>query len=511
MSNNIQNILDEELKLLIRATRNELFRFISVQYNHYDLVRKVKHDLVAQYPKRPVHYFNLDNCNIETFISDILASKSGLVFIEKFELIFTESFHSLCIGFNQRRDLFSTLPIQIIVFIPSGEDNLQHFQKMMPDVFSIVNPMIQLYQEIETMEFPIISIFDNSEYSYSGIEEAKSEIVRIKKRINELKEENGNDKIIISLKINLAMSYEYCGEYIKSKIILEELLKELEAKNKVYFELEISNIQNVLGLVLHNLGDFNNAKKLFEKEISYREKKYGTNDPYLSTTYSNLASLLRDTGNYESAKSLFEKTLALERTQWGDNHPKVAIQYSNLGLILENIGQYEEAKALLEKALNIDIKNYGENHPSTATTYSNLGLILNSLGDYLGAANFLEKAMEIKKKVLGIEHPNTSLSYSNLGTVLIKLRDYNKARNLLEKAVEIDEQVFGYTNPITGQGYFNLGLVYFELHQNLLAITFLEKAHNIYLNNFGTQHPRTQYILQNLENIKTQILSKKDI
>lgn len=506
MSNNIQNILEEEFKLLIRATRNELFHFISVQYNHYDLVRKVKHDLVAQYPKRPVHSFNVDNCNPETFISDILASKSGLVFIEKFDLIFTEPFRSLCIGFNQRRDLFSTLSIQIIVFIPSGEESLQNFQKAMPDVFSIVNPMIQLYIEIKASNFSLNN-FVSSEYNFANVEEASGEILRIEKRLNELQEVAENDKLIISLRILLAKSYQHCGEYLKSKILLEELLDELETKNKEYYEIEISSIQNSLALRLHDLGDFDGAKKLFEKEISYREKKYGVDDPYLGVAYSNLASLLKDLGDYEGARVLFEKVLILQKSLRGDEHPSVAKQYSNLGLVLENIGNYEEAKFLIEKALMIEIKNFGEYHPSIATTYSNLASVLNSIGDYEGARNLLEKVMKIKLEVFGVDHPNTSLSYSNLGMILMELGEYERARKLLEKATVIDEKVFGKENPITGRSYFTLGLIYFELKQYASSIQYLEKGYHIYVNNFGNQHPNTKQILQNLEYIKAQIMN----
>lgn len=336
MSNNFQNILDEEFKLLIRATRNELFHFISVQYNHYDLVRKVKKDLVAQYPNRPVHSFNLDNCNPETFIHEILASKSGLVFIEKFDLMFTEPFRSLCIGFNQRRDLFSTFPIQIIVFIPSGEENLQNFQKAMPDVFSIVNPIIQLFMKIEVNK-SILNRFENGENNFANIEEAKGEIKRIEKRLKSIKNVRRNANFIVFLKTNLASSYRFLGDYIKSKSILEETLSLIDSDKNLDFETEKATIQNDLALIYMDLGNFEEARKLLEKAMFLDEKNYGINHPVTANRYSNLASVLFIFEDYKNATLLLEKAYKIYISHFGDEHSSTKRAKENLDFVEDNV------------------------------------------------------------------------------------------------------------------------------------------------------------------------------
>ena len=463
MSSNIQNILDEEFKLLIRATRNELFHFISVQYNHYDLVRKVKNDLIAQYPKRPNHSFNLDNCNPETFILDILASKSGLVFIEKFDLIFTEPFRSLCIGFNQRRDLFSTLPIQIIVFIPSGEENLQNFQKAMPDVFSIVNPMIQLYVGIEKSQ-PLVNLnTNNNSYNFANIKEAKKEIERVEKRLKTLENLPENNKLIVSLKINLAESYNFIGEYLKSKALLEELLMELQARDNSDFENDIAVIENDLALTFQDLGDYEGAKKLLEKVMISDETKFGENHPTTARSYSNLATVLKDLGNYEGAKKLLEKATISDETNYGEKHPNTAVSYSNLALALKNLGDYKGAIKLFEKAMISTETNFGEKHPTSAMISSNLASVLKDLGDYEGAKKLFEKVMISTEANFGEKHPNTAVSYSNLAMVLYDLNNY----------------------------------------QN--AVDLLEKAHSILKNQLGDNHPSTKTIKENLEFVKRQM------
>jgi tetratricopeptide (TPR) repeat protein len=447
MSNNIQNILDEEFKLLIRATRNELFHFISVQYNHYDLVRKVKKDLVAQYPNRSVHSFNLDNCNPETFIHDILTSKSGLVFIEKFDLIFTEPFRSLCIGFNQRRDLFSTFPIQIIVFIPSGEENLQNFQKAMPDVFSIVNPMIQLVQEIETSEFDI-NTFENNDYNFANSEEAKSEIHRISKRLNTLNKSRDNKLLTIRLKLKLAKCYEFLGQYLKSKKILENLLFELEeSSDKLHFDLEIAEIRNNLATQFKYLGEYQKAKSLLEKNVSFTEYKFGESHELTIATYSNLAVIFHDLGMLDEAKNLSEKVVLLSENRFGKSHSLTAIRYSNLAAILVELNEFDKAKLLAENALTLSIENFGENHLTTIQRYANLAMILQSLGDYELVKKILKKVIILKEENLGKDHPSTAQSYFNLATTLFYLIEMDESLSLMTKAYQIYLKLFGENHP----------------------------------------------------------------
>ncbi len=431
MFNNNQPVLEEELKLLIRATRNELFRFITIEYNHYDLVRRVKHDLVAQYPQRPVHSFNLEDCNPDTFISAILASKSGLVFIEKFDLMLTENFRSLAIGFNQRRDLFSTLPIQFIVFISSGEEHLQRFQKIMPDVFSIINPMIQLNQEFENSSsnesnckligLPPYTLQEinesNNDYNFSNIKEAKDEIERIKKRLKTLENTPENTQLIVSLKINLAKSFSFIGDYLQSKLLLEGLLEEHQANNHVDFENNITTVQNELALVLKALGNYQEAKILLQKAITSDENNFGENHPTTAIRYSNLALVLKALGDYQGAKMLLQKVMISDEHNFGENHPTTAVTYSNLANVLSDLGDYQGAKILLQKAMTSDENNFGENHPTTADTYSNLALVLEDLSDYEGAKTLLEKAYNIYRNHFGDSHPSTKIIKGNFDYV----------------------------------------------------------------------------------------------
>ncbi len=437
MLNNEKNILEEEIKLLIRAVRNELFHFIIVQYNHYDLVRRVKKELNEIYTNKSSHNFNLEEINQESFIHDIFECKSGLVFIEKFELIFTEEFRSLAIGFNQRRDKFSDFPMQIILFLPFEEKHIHDFKKKLPDVFSIVNPIIQLRLPLSVGALGN----DNNEYEsvsdFSNLNEAQQEIIRIEERLKNIENGPENTQLIRLLKSNLAKAYIFLANYEKGKSILEQLLNEVTPMTDKGSEEDKLSLENDLALVLKDLGDYENAKKLLQNVMVSNETKYGENHPFTSISYSNLGTILLDLGEYEEAEKLLKKAIVSDEKNFGLDHPKTAMRYSNLATVLRTIGEHEKAKELLQKAIISDEKNFGKNHPKLATRYSNMALILEDLGEYSKAKELLEKTIIIDEKNFGVNHPSTAIGYSNLAFVLQDLHMYQESKEYFEKALDV--------------------------------------------------------------------------
>ena len=413
-----------EFELLMRATRHELFHFIIVQYQHLTLVSTVKNDLKAKYPERPFAEFNLENINPETFIRSILDCKTGFVFIEKFELLFQKDFQALAIGFNQRRDLFSTLPIQLIVFIPSGGNTLQLFQQTIPDFYSILNLSINLKTEIlPEAGLQEERFFENTNNSFDNIDEARKEIKRIEKRLQTL--ENTPENIVLKRELisQLANAYRFCADYLKSKDLLELLLAELEQQNDTDLDTEIATIQNSLATVLQDLGEYEKAKILLQKALISDEKNFGEEHPTTAVSYSNLAMGLRYIGDYSAAKELLAKVLILHEKIFGELHATTAITYSNLALVLKDLGEYDQAKILLIKALSVDEKNFGNSHPTTAISYSNLATVLQALGEYEQSITLLEKAYSIFYNHLGEQHPYTQRAKDNLDYVIQKSKN----------------------------------------------------------------------------------------
>ena len=313
----------EELNLLKRTIQSQVFHFIVVQYNHYSLVHKTKDFLKNQYPNLTHKTFELTENEVVDFMSDLLVIQDGIVYIERAENLLNDSYKSISIGLNQRRDKFTFLPLNIILFLPTDTEILRQLKRLMPDVYSIINPIIYLNIPIET-SVSNLPVFKND--MYSNVEEANQDIQRITDRLDILETQEDNLPLVIRLSFNLAKAYHTVGKFEQ----VLDLLLNLKQKITVNDVQNINQLNNELGLIYKDLGDLQQAKTYMEKALASNEKSYGENHPSTAITYSNLGSIYNDLGDLLQAKSYIEKSYKIFLDNFGEDHPKSKIAYNNL-------------------------------------------------------------------------------------------------------------------------------------------------------------------------------------
>ncbi|MEM9549098.1 MAG: tetratricopeptide repeat protein [Bacteroidota bacterium] len=305
---------------------------------------------------------------------------------------------------------------------------------------------------------------------------------------------------IATLQNNLAIQYQYLGEFIRAKILFTKVVASYErfkGKDHEYTSISYSN----LATVHQDLGEFKKAKEFLEKALTSNLKKFGEEHPSTARSYSNLALVLQDLGELNQAKEFLEKALASDLKNFGEEHPSTAIRYSNLGTVLQDLGELNQAKELLEKALASDLKSFGEEHPSTTRCYSNLALVLRDLGELNQAKELLEKVLASDLKNFGEGHPSTAIRYSNLASILKDLGELNQAKKLIEKAIFFSEKYLGENHPDTANGYSILGHVLELIGNFQQAKVYYEKSYNIFLNVIGHTHQTTVTVKQYLDNL----------
>jgi tetratricopeptide (TPR) repeat protein len=121
-------------------------------------------------------------------------------------------------------------------------------------------------------------------------------------------------------------------------------------------------------------------------------------------------------GAYAQARPLFERALTIRERALGAGHPDTAQSLNNLANLLYLQGDF--ARPLFERALAINEKVLGAEHPHTASSLNNLAGLLSSQDDYEAARPLLERALAIREKVLGACHADTAASLNNLARVL---------------------------------------------------------------------------------------------
>ena len=165
----------------------------------------------------------------------------------------------------------------------------------------------------------------------------------------------------------------------------------------------------------------------YRSELAIREKKYGSEHPFVATSLNNLALVLKMQGKYSEAEPLYRRALAIREKQLGKEHPLVATSLNNLALLLKMQGKYAEAEPLYRHALAIREKQQGIGDPLVATSLNNLADLLQTQGKYAEADPLYRRTLEIDEKWLGADHPDVATDLNNLASLLQDQGKYAEA------------------------------------------------------------------------------------
>jgi tetratricopeptide (TPR) repeat protein len=442
-----QPAIQEELKLLVRILREELFRFVLVEYNHASAIGQAEDFVRKIYPRRSVLRLSVKGNHFRSFSKQISNFKRGIVLIPDFEELFRPENDDFRIAFNQRRDWLAEQPIALLCFLPAG--GLQEVMKGMPDFWSRRDAELNLQVSLPER---------------SGLIMQESYISTI----------GGSD---------------VAGKTAE----LQRLRTEIAATDPNNFS-QLDNLYRQLLPLLEDLGEYKAGLEAAREYQHLASVQHEASKDLLLLRYAfdRMATFHRYLGQYTDAE--YHARKALELAEESRDESSISSSQNNLALVLHALGDYEGAKSLLEKAVKSDEQHFGANHPTTAVRFSNLAGVLEALSDFNGAKKLLERVVESAEQHFGVRHPTTAVSYSNLASVLQELGDFTEAKSLLEKSIYSAEQNFGVHHPTTAMRYLNLATVLFSLQDYDKARPLLEKAQQVFLSKLGDKHPYSEEV-----------------
>ncbi len=116
------------------------------------------------------------------------------------------------------------------------------------------------------------------------------------------------------------------------------LLEARELLQKAYdHDSTIPELANRLGFVLSQMGNHDEALKLYRHSLTLKEE---------DVTHLAIASELRSMGRLDEAEEHYKKAIALD--------PKYEVTYFNYANLLVDMNRIAEAKMMYEKALEIE-------------------------------------------------------------------------------------------------------------------------------------------------------------
>lgn len=446
MSSEQQKKVDklEQIRLLHRAvSQPDVFKFIVLRYNHFSAVNEVERDLREFAPDRSLLRLRTEREDYYSLIQKI-ERHTGFVLIEDFQYLASTA--TFFIGFNQRRDYLSKLPIQLICFLPQGSEYLRICMDNLRDWWSIRNLVLELSVEVNFNVIESIPSIDSIS-TLGGITEAdkRKELARILARIESLEPTAENSQLLLSLYPQAHQLYIDLGEYNEALPLAHTWLKVLERSEKP--EAKQTEVWMALSENHWLLGNYEKSLRLGLKVAAAIEPDVSTKALLLADAYNNIAVAYGRMGDHGKHLEYNLKALHLREKELLPDNPALAQSYNNLAETYMDLGDYIQALEYHQKALAVWEKAFSLEHSDIASSYNNLAATYFGLGDYEKALTYNQKALSIREKVLGAHHPALAESYNNLALVYNDLGHDKKAIEYMKKAVDIFEQAFPEGHP----------------------------------------------------------------
>jgi tetratricopeptide (TPR) repeat protein len=161
---------------------------------------------------------------------------------------------------------------------------------------------------------------------------------------------------------------------------------------------------NGLGLVLYDLGDFDESEEVFLDVIEQSERSLDPDHPGLLTAKNNLARVWEATERYEDAEAIYSEILDAIRPQLHAGHSTVLRFKNNLGTCLVKQGRVEEAERLHREVWTARRELYPEDETTLLNCQNNLAFDLYRLARY-------DEALELQEEVVArtaADHPQAA-------------------------------------------------------------------------------------------------------
>lgn len=177
--------------------------------------------------------------------------------------------------------------------------------------------------------------------------------------------------------------------------------------------LPVARDLEALGLFEVTSGNYDRARRYFERAVGIRLAKQGLSHPLTSEDLNQLGSIAYFQRDPVAAERFMRQALVSDRLVLGADHPDVAITTNNLARLMLEQREFAGARDLLEQAVAVTIKNRSSTNDYLALLYANLGLAHRGLGETAQAQALLEKALRVAEVT----------KHRNLGPILAELGD----------------------------------------------------------------------------------------
>lgn len=263
----------------------------------------------------------------------------------------------------------------------------------------------------------------------------------------------------------------------------EELLAQaIDIKSDLFGDLHVETISTHehLGSLLSSRGDLFRAQNVLEDAIRKRADLYGQQQAALSEANTELGYVYRRLGKLQEAEQLYRYLITIYEENFGPNDPLTLLSISSLGVTLHGQGNLDEAEERYRDVLEKRTARYDTIHPSVAMSKNNLGSLLLNKGQFEESEQLLREALEMRISLFGEMHPKVALSTNNMGILKRNSGQFEEAKEFFSTALEINTRLFGPEQLQTGINMFSIAELHMMMEEYEESLDYYTRSNEIF-------------------------------
>ncbi|MFL6236752.1 MAG: tetratricopeptide repeat protein [Thermoanaerobaculia bacterium] len=263
-----------------------------------------------------------------------------------------------------------------------------------------------------------------------------------------------------------------------------------------------ADLMSTMGRAYLSLGQWDEAKQLFEVALDQHRKTLQKDDPRVVDDIHNLATTLRQLGNDSAAEPLINEALQLQRQRGDTRNIEYARGLTNLAAILEAKGEFDQAERHYKEALAIKRTLPQVDERDIAISLNDLGKLAQEQGHYDVAEAYYRDSLEIRRRLAkGLPDPDVATALSNLATLRQDRGDLAGAETAYREALDLRRKLYHGPNAKVAQTLNNLGSL-LQARGNLAgAESCFREVLSITDQTLERDHPNRAIFLRNLASI----------
>ena len=266
-----------------------------------------------------------------------------------------------------------------------------------------------------------------------------------------------------------------------------------------------ADIEATSAQIKYRLGQYAEARSLFESALQKRTQAYGEKHKDVADLYRTLGNVYWRLGDFDQVKIHYQKSFEINSNLFGLTHHETLKSRSSLGILAYARADFTTALEHLNAVADARIERLGANHFLTAEALNRLGAVYNEVGQYDTAEQKLNQASQIFQYLDMEETVDHAAVLNNLALIYRQTQDYEKAHNNFARVYAIETSILGDQHPSIATSANNLGLTSSDLGRFEDALIHFRQAYDIFYAANGMNNVNIAFSMTNMARMHLQL------